>query len=152
MSHRNVLHRSCKPVAERLRRELQRQAARDECLNMELFATVREARYIVRRWRDYYNNERLHSSLGYLTPHKFPEQWYRQNSHTASLTFCGLMGRNGKKAAEPKPCRLPIQSPVSALGSLSSVALSSVQAKQTIASTEDLRHDEHTNSKPKPRS
>jgi len=125
---------------------------RDECLNMELFATVREARHIIRRWRDYYNNERLHSSLGYLPPHEFTEQWHRQNSHTASLTLCGLMGRESKKAAEPKPCRLPIQSPASALGSLSSVALSSAQAKQTIASTNDLRYDKNTNSKPKPRS
>jgi len=125
---------------------------RDECLNMELFATVREARYIIGRWRDYYNTERPHSSLGYLTPNEFAEQWHRQNSNTASLTLCGLMGRDAKKAAEPKPCRLPIQSPASALGSLSSVALPSAQAKQTIASREDLRYNENTNSKPKPRS
>ncbi len=124
---------------------------RDECLNMELFATVREARYIIGRWRDYYNNERPHSSLGYLTPNEFAEQWHRQNSHDASLTLSGLMGKEIKKAAEPKPCRLPIQPPATALGSLSSVALSSAQAKQTIALTEDLRYDENTNTKPKPR-
>jgi len=125
---------------------------RDECLNMELFANVREARIILQQWRRYYNSERPHSSLGYLTPNEFTEQWYRQNSHTASLTLCGLTGREDKKAAEPKPCRLPVQSPASALGSLSSVALSSAQAKHSIAFPRDLRYDNSTFPKSQPRS
>jgi len=132
---------------------------RDECLNMELFATVREARHIVRRWQNYYNNERLHSSLGYLTPNEYSQLWHKQNGNSSgamppnprSLPHGGLPGRQTKKAAEPKPC-LPVKSPASALGSLSSVALSSEKAKHTIASTEDLRYNGNTNSKPKPRS
>ena len=48
-----------------------------------------------------------------------------------SLPHGGLPGRQTKKAAEPKPC-LPVKSPASALGSLSSVALSCARAKDTI--------------------
>jgi transposase InsO family protein len=36
---------------------------RDECLNQEVFPSVTEARIITRRWRQYCNEERLHSSL-----------------------------------------------------------------------------------------
>ncbi len=41
---------------------------RDECLNEELFFSRGEAQVIVDWWRQVYNNERPHSSLGYRTP------------------------------------------------------------------------------------
>ncbi len=44
---------------------------RDECLNMEVFNRGREAQVIVEAWREHYNGERPHSSLGYLTPDEF---------------------------------------------------------------------------------
>jgi len=44
---------------------------RDECLNREIFANLREAQAVVEAWREEYNNERPHSSLGYLTPAEF---------------------------------------------------------------------------------
>jgi putative transposase len=44
---------------------------RDECLNQEVFRSVTEAQVICRRWSRYYNEERPHSSLGYLTPREF---------------------------------------------------------------------------------
>ncbi len=44
---------------------------RDECLNMELFSSMKEARVIIEDWRKEYNEIRPHSSLGYLTPVEF---------------------------------------------------------------------------------
>lgn len=46
---------------------------RDECLNEELFYSRGEAQVIVDRWRDVYNNERPHMSLGYKTPAQVAE-------------------------------------------------------------------------------
>jgi putative transposase len=44
---------------------------RDELLNAEEFASLLEARVLAQEWRDEYNHERPHSSLGYLTPAAF---------------------------------------------------------------------------------
>ena len=47
---------------------------RDECLNMNWFSTLSEARQIIEHWRVKYNTERPHSSLGGLTPQEFSDQ------------------------------------------------------------------------------
>jgi putative transposase len=47
---------------------------RDECLNDNWFLTLEHARGIIEKWRIDYNNERPHSSLGYLTPEEFIRQ------------------------------------------------------------------------------
>ena len=44
---------------------------RDECLNEHWFIDVFDARRIIEEWREDYNKERPHSSLGYLTPKAF---------------------------------------------------------------------------------
>jgi len=41
---------------------------RDELLNAEVFADVREARALAATWRNEYNRPRPHSSLGYVPP------------------------------------------------------------------------------------
>jgi len=41
---------------------------RDELLNGEVFDTVLEAQVVVDQWRKEYNEERPHSSLGYVPP------------------------------------------------------------------------------------
>ena len=41
---------------------------RDELLNGEIFYSLAEARYLIERWRRYYNQVRPHSSLGYRPP------------------------------------------------------------------------------------
>jgi len=51
---------------------------RDECLNREWFHNVREARVLVESFRRYYNQERPHSSLGYMTPLEFQAKWQKQ--------------------------------------------------------------------------
>jgi len=44
---------------------------RDECLNVNWFATLADARAKIEAWREEYNSERPHSSLCYRTPREF---------------------------------------------------------------------------------
>lgn len=44
---------------------------REECLNQNWFQNIAEASIIVEQWRKDYNNDRPHSSLGYLTPKEY---------------------------------------------------------------------------------
>jgi hypothetical protein len=44
---------------------------RDECLNLELFTSLREARVVIEDYRREYNHRRPHSSLAYRTPAAF---------------------------------------------------------------------------------
>jgi len=46
---------------------------REECLNAHWFVTLADARRKIEAWRRDYNDERPHSSLGYLTPRQFAE-------------------------------------------------------------------------------
>jgi putative transposase len=48
---------------------------RDECLNMEVFDSLKEAQMLIESWRSHYNTERPHSALNYQTPHQFIRQW-----------------------------------------------------------------------------
>lgn len=41
---------------------------RDECLNGEIFYSLKEAQIVIEKWRREYNTERPHSSLGYRPP------------------------------------------------------------------------------------
>jgi len=44
---------------------------RDECLNANWFTSLSDARRKIETWRQDYNQERPHSSLGYLSPSEF---------------------------------------------------------------------------------
>jgi putative transposase len=44
---------------------------RDECLNAHWFRTLNDVRVTLAGWRQEYNCERPHSSLGYRTPEEF---------------------------------------------------------------------------------
>ena len=46
---------------------------RDECLNANWFRNLVDARAKTTAWREEYNGERPHSSLGYRTPNEFAE-------------------------------------------------------------------------------
>ena len=41
---------------------------RDECLNGEIFYSLREAKVVIEQWRIHYNTRRPHSALGYRPP------------------------------------------------------------------------------------
>lgn len=47
---------------------------RDELLNAEVFADVREAKAMAASWRHEYNHQRPHSSLGYMPPARYAAQ------------------------------------------------------------------------------
>ena len=44
---------------------------RDECLNETLFSSLAHARAEISAWKEDYNRQRPHSSLGNITPTKF---------------------------------------------------------------------------------
>lgn len=48
---------------------------RDECLNMQLFSSLVEARIRLEAFRQHYNTERPHSALAYQTPVAFKQAW-----------------------------------------------------------------------------
>jgi transposase InsO family protein len=48
---------------------------RDEFLDGEVFAGAREAQVRLNAWRRDWNTQRLHSSLGYLTPQEYAARW-----------------------------------------------------------------------------
>ena len=47
---------------------------RDECLNEHWFVSLRDAKALIEDWRQEYNEERPHSSLGYRTPGQFVKE------------------------------------------------------------------------------
>jgi putative transposase len=57
---------------------------RAECLDRQWFHTVREAAVVVEAWRRYYNQERLHSSLGYVPPNEFEHKWHSAQQQQSS--------------------------------------------------------------------
>jgi transposase InsO family protein len=57
---------------------------RDELLNREAFASLAEARLRLASHRLWYNQERIHSSLGYLTPEEFHQQWKEKGESGAA--------------------------------------------------------------------
>lgn len=87
---------------------------RDECLNMEVFTSVAEARVVVEDWRRHYNEERPHSSLGYRTPVEFREAWESANRNPparggakAGLPLWGPPDEGAKDVQSDPPCPHP---------------------------------------------
>lgn len=60
---------------------------RDELLNGEVFYSLAEAKVMIEKWRQYYNEVRPHSSLGYQppAPKAFISNPQRLSSHSATL-------------------------------------------------------------------
>jgi putative transposase len=59
---------------------------RDECLNVEWFVSLHDARQKLAKFREHYNHERPHSSLADRTPAAFAEL-YRQATGKASTSL-----------------------------------------------------------------
>jgi putative transposase len=52
---------------------------RDECLNLELFYSLREARWTIEAYRQYFNEQRLHGALDYVPPTEFKQRWLAEH-------------------------------------------------------------------------
>lgn len=59
---------------------------RQECLNRELLYTLRESRVVFEDWRQHYNEERPHRSLGLQTPVQFAQSQARKGSGSSRAT------------------------------------------------------------------
>lgn len=58
---------------------------RDECLNGEIFYSLKEAQIVIEKRRREYNTERPHSSLGYRPPAQRPATRTRHRAQFHSL-------------------------------------------------------------------
>ena len=56
---------------------------RDECLNLNCFRNLNEAREKIEDWRRHYNTRRPHSALAHLSPAQFAEKWNAAARRTA---------------------------------------------------------------------
>ena len=57
---------------------------RDECLNVNQFTSMDDARRKIEAWRRDYNDTRPHSSLRNLTPREFAQQGQQKRSEESS--------------------------------------------------------------------
>ena len=73
---------------------------RDECLNGELFYSLKEAQVIIEDWRRHYNHIRPHSSLGYKPP--MPMMHVNGDACSATLHQHHHLHRNNCEHYEPK--------------------------------------------------
>lgn len=67
---------------------------REECLRMNWFTNLFDARRKIAAWKNEYNQERPHSSLGYRTPNEFAEVCRRQ-SYGKDVDFVHLENADG---------------------------------------------------------
>ena len=96
---------------------------RDECLNQHWFLSLADARERIEAWRIDYDENRPRSALGNDSPRASRTAW------ASGLTPSGWTG--AERPGDPPGPSDP--SPVTALGSLPSVALSSARAEQSVA-------------------
>jgi len=66
---------------------------RDECLNEEMFFSRAEAQTVVDWWRQVYNEQRPHMSLGYKTPRAFAAE-HEESKTTAKRGLVRMEGMN----------------------------------------------------------
>ena len=58
---------------------------RDECLNVNEFVSIDDARQRIEAWRIDYNEHRPHGSLGHLTPSEFAKAGQKRNAGAADF-------------------------------------------------------------------
>jgi putative transposase len=58
---------------------------RDECLNVNEFVSIEDARQRIEAWRRDYNEQRPHGSLGRLTPSEFAKSGQQRRLEVANL-------------------------------------------------------------------
>ena len=74
---------------------------RAELLDLELFRTLTEARYVAEEWRRKWNGRRLHGSLEWKTPEAFAAEWRDARHLRRSVSLSPLGGRGHRHALTP---------------------------------------------------
>jgi putative transposase len=64
---------------------------RDECLNGEIFYSLKEAQIVIEKWRVHYNTKRPHSALGYRPPAPAARSLWGVNPTSQPLIGPGLL-------------------------------------------------------------
>ena len=88
-------------MGEWVLRELQWKL-REDCLNGEIFYSLKEARIVIEQWRQQYNRVRPHAAVGYRPPAPgglYPtlEPGFKASSdHVICLTALGTKSRPGQ--------------------------------------------------------
>ncbi len=75
---------------------------RDECLNGEIFHTLKEAQVILEQWRHHYNHIRPHTSLGYKPPAPLARLRHEKEKSTGNTTNTPTM-KEGKSSGMKEP-------------------------------------------------
>ena len=57
---------------------------RDECLNVNQFLSLADAKQKIEAWRQDYNRHRPHGSLGHLTPAEYVARYDKQTTSEAT--------------------------------------------------------------------
>lgn len=102
--HRNELHRAGlaweNPFIESFNARI-----RDELLAITEFCTLAEAKVVIEDWRTQYNDERPHSSLGYLSPVEFHRAWTEQHQPEMALIAGWIRNRGPTRGPPPRAVR-----------------------------------------------
>jgi len=78
---------------------------RDECLNSHWFLDLGDARRKIRAWVKDYNEQRPHSSLGYLTPNEFAATARYRGRFLRLPGRCYAAGQNPSRIRSAAPSR-----------------------------------------------
>jgi putative transposase len=90
---------------------------RDECLNLELFYSLRDARWTIENYRQYFNEQRLHGALGYVPPTEFKQRWMAEHPIDAGAlppNPRGLSRAASKQKGHDESRTTPVGGPASA--------------------------------------
>lgn len=74
---------------------------RRELLNAYLFDSLNEVRVMCEEWRQDYNHERPHKSLGYLSPINYLNQWKNNPASQQAALSTPASGNHPKIEAQP---------------------------------------------------
>lgn len=80
---------------------------RDECLNAFEFVSLADAQQRIEAWRQDYNHQRPHGTLGLLTPSEYAQRGQILSSAVTRLKFQTLRKREGRQASSPEQSKPP---------------------------------------------
>lgn len=75
----------------------------DEFLSREQFTSVNQARCLTLAWREDYNHERPHSSLGYLTPAEYARQCVVRPGFAGTFGVSTALRPAAQSSSSPQP-------------------------------------------------